>query len=345
MNIVHQKMIDAIIQKAGKFCPDSLALIGLYGSVATGDTHEKSDLDLLILINDDRGWQLADAFLLDDAGIGYDLYCTSWAMLEEDACCNHAQLSKLLDSTLIYVKDPSAIARLAELQNKARALLASDERYEKAQNAFANAKKMFADCFLTNDLAQIRVSAGAVMYFLLDSVMFHHGRYFQKGVKRTFEEIALLDLAFDMPAQCMAVIQSKSAETIRAALSELMRSVQDCLTIPNEKAVPSPETLSGTYEEMFSNWRNKMQEAAEQNDLFSSFMNMVSFQFMHQELAETLSFEQPNLMARFDPHNTVSNAQAFDEALSKYLKEYEKAGIHPKHFANVDAFVFHYQKD
>lgn len=345
MNIVHQKMIDAIIQKAGKVCPNSLVLIGLYGSVATGDIHEKSDLDLLILINDDHGWQLADAFLLDDAEIGYDLYCTTWAMLEEDACCNHAHLSKLLDSTLIYVKDPSAIARLAELQNKARELLASDERYAKAQNAFANAKKIFADCFLSNDLAQIRVSAGAVIYFLLDSVMLHHGRYFQKGVKRTFEEISLLDLAFDMLAQCMAVIQAKSAEKIRVALSELMRSVQNCLTVLNEKAVPSPKTLSGTYEEMFSNWRNKMQEAAEQNDLFFSFMNMVSFQFVHQELAETLSIEQQNLMEYFDPDNIRSNAQAFDNALSKHLKEYEKAGIQPKHFANVDAFVSQYQRD
>ena len=30
--------------KAKKVCPDSLALIGIYGSVATGDAYEKSDL-------------------------------------------------------------------------------------------------------------------------------------------------------------------------------------------------------------------------------------------------------------------------------------------------------------
>ena len=41
-----------IIEKAEKICPDSLALIGIYGSVATGDDYEKSDLDLLILIQD-----------------------------------------------------------------------------------------------------------------------------------------------------------------------------------------------------------------------------------------------------------------------------------------------------
>ena len=33
-------------------CPGALAMIGVYGSMLTGDVHEKSDLDLLIVIND-----------------------------------------------------------------------------------------------------------------------------------------------------------------------------------------------------------------------------------------------------------------------------------------------------
>lgn len=72
------------------------------------------------------------------------------------------------------------------------------------------------------------------------------------------------------------------------------------------------KTLSGTYEEMLSNWRNKKQEAAEQNNLFSSFMN--TFQFMHRELTETLAIEQQNLMECFDPHNAFHNAQVFVDA-------------------------------
>lgn len=55
--------------KAKKVCPDSLALIGIYGSVATGDAYEKSDLDLLILIENNEGWQLGTGFILDDSNI------------------------------------------------------------------------------------------------------------------------------------------------------------------------------------------------------------------------------------------------------------------------------------
>lgn len=71
MNNVNQKIINAVIEKAEKVCPDSLALIGIYGSVATGDEYEKSDLDLLILIQNDEGWQLGTWFILDDRKVGY----------------------------------------------------------------------------------------------------------------------------------------------------------------------------------------------------------------------------------------------------------------------------------
>ena len=93
----NQAIIDAIITKAEREFPGALAMIGIYGSFLTGDIHEKSDLDLMILVNDDRGYQLAEAFILEDIGIGYDIYCTTWGHLESDAECNHAQLSKLLD--------------------------------------------------------------------------------------------------------------------------------------------------------------------------------------------------------------------------------------------------------
>ena len=39
MNDINEKMIDIIIKKADALCPDSLAMIGVYGSVITGDKY------------------------------------------------------------------------------------------------------------------------------------------------------------------------------------------------------------------------------------------------------------------------------------------------------------------
>jgi len=54
----NRKIIDAVIRKEQAVCPGAVALIGVYGSFMTGDVHPLSDLNLLILINDERGWQL-----------------------------------------------------------------------------------------------------------------------------------------------------------------------------------------------------------------------------------------------------------------------------------------------
>ena len=48
MTEIQQKLIDAILKKVRQKCPDAVDMIGVYGSSCTGDTHKKSDLDLLI---------------------------------------------------------------------------------------------------------------------------------------------------------------------------------------------------------------------------------------------------------------------------------------------------------
>ncbi len=96
----NQKIIDAVIKKANIVCPGALALIGINGSFMTGDFYEKSDLDLLILINDDRGWQLACTFIQDDLQVGHDIYCTTWEQLQKDARYEHPNISKLMDAKI-----------------------------------------------------------------------------------------------------------------------------------------------------------------------------------------------------------------------------------------------------
>ncbi|WP_292591869.1 nucleotidyltransferase domain-containing protein [Mesotoga sp. UBA5825] len=46
--IKNERSIKAVIEKSKRVCPDSVALVGIYGSFATGDIHDKSDLDLFI---------------------------------------------------------------------------------------------------------------------------------------------------------------------------------------------------------------------------------------------------------------------------------------------------------
>jgi len=345
MNEMNRTMIDAIIKKAEALCPDSLALIGVYGSVITGDEYEKSDLDLMILINDENGWVLADGFIIDDVDIGYDLYCTSWDMLEKDVQCDHAHLSRLFDSMIVYCKDKSALKRLDGIRRKAAELLASDKRYEKADQAYGNAKKMLAEVYLARSLSKVRSCAGAAIELIENAVMLYNGQYFRKGTKRALDELKQLGLPFDPKTRILAVIQAETVEKIREKLTELFVLTDGYLQVPKKKERPSAENLRGTYEEMYSNWKNKMAEAAGRDDVYSSFMNLLSLQWMFDEITESIAVDGFEIMDKFNPQNPEENVDVFDQALNKYLAEYEKAGICPKHFESVTEFAEDYNKE
>lgn len=344
MNEMNRTMIDAIIKKADALCPDSLAMIGVYGSVITGDEYEKSDLDLLILINDEKGQVLADGFILDDIDIGYDIYCTSWDMLENDAQCDHAHLSKLFNSIIVYCKDKSALKRLDEIRRKAAELLASDKRYEKADQVYSNAKKMLAEVYLAQSLSKSRSCAGAAIEFIENAVMLYNGQYFRKGTKRALDELKQIRLPFDLETRILAVIQAETVEKIRAELTEVFILTDEYLQVPKKKELPSAENLRGTYEEMYSNWKNKMAEAADRDDVYSSFMNLLSLQYMFHEITECIAVDGFEIMDKFNPKNLEENVEVFNQALNKYLAEYEKVGICPKHFEGMAEYAKDYNE-
>ena len=341
----HKRIINAVIRKAEERCPDSLALIGVYGSCATGDTHERSDLDLLILINDEGGRCLADAFILDDADVGYDLYCTTWEMLEEDAECRHPHLGRLMDARVVYVKDPHAPGRLESLRRRAANRLYAGTAREHAYEALDKAKLELAECCLADGLYLVRLHAAAAVRYLLDALMLYHGCYFRKGVKRTFEEVVLPEWESDrfvVKDRVMDVICGERIEDIREALAILVRDVRELMDPPKHKKPPTAEDLKGTYEEMYSNWRGKVYEAAEREDVFSSFMNLASVDAMLAEVGETVTLGSYNAMKEFRVYNLRHNATALDGVLERYLDEYREVGLRPRRFADVEAFLEEY---
>ena len=138
----------------------------------------------------------------------------------------------------------------------------------------------------------------------------------------------------------MAVIQGETLQDLCKALGAWMRAVSGALkqnTVP--KMLPCKDNLSGTYEEMFSNWRNKMWEAADREDPFSSFMNLASLAFMLEDIANDVAIQEADVMQDYSSQDLCHNAQIFDDALEKYLAEYARAGIEPRHFADTEAFL------
>ena len=79
------------------------------------------------------------------------------------------------------------------------------------------------------------------------------------------------------------------------------------LQVPKKKVLPSAENLRGTYEEMYSNWKNKMAEAAGRDDVYSSFMNLLSLQWMIHEITECIAVDDFEIMDKFNPKKLEEN--------------------------------------
>lgn len=343
MNDVNQKILDAVIAKAKNSFPDSIELIGIYGSVATGDAYAKSDLDLLIVTQNEEGRKLSTGFILEDIGVGYDIYCMNWDALRYDAECHHAYLARLMDSQIVYVKTPDSYAKLCDLREQAKLLLQSDNRLERVTQLLEKAKVCFANAYLDDTIGKVRLDAYGVIYHLLDAVMIYHGKYFKLGIKRTFEELSALPLDEEFPRTIQAIAASENAGQIRDLLKTLLFYTEAHMSREVPKELPSPN-LAGTYEEMYSNWRNKVADAADRDDVFASFMNLCSLQWMLTEIASAVEIGDYDILNDYDPHSLTRNLELYDSCLQRYEDVYHAAHIQAKRFSNVDEFITDYLK-
>ena len=340
----HRKIIEAVLEKA-KTVPGGLDLLGIYGSAATGDMHEKSDLDLLIVPTVPEDWsKLTHTFILDDEQVGYDIYCTNWDMLEEDAECRHANLGKLMDSEILYERDDSVRERLENLRRRAKDVLASEDRFSRAEEALKRSYMPYTAAMTADNMADKRAYSAYVISLCLDAVMIYNGKYFRKGTKRTFDELQGLVLPVSFEDCIKGVINAEDVTDADGTLTNLLRTVRRFFLREEKKDPPAAEDLKGTYEEMISNWRNKMTEAAENGDVYSSFMNMAFLQFMLAGISEDCDIPKYRVMERFSPKDLKANADIFDGILDRYLEEYKKAGTEPNRYPNVDAFIRAYLK-
>ena len=351
--IRNQRIIDAVLKKEKALCPGTIALIGIYGSFQTGDVHPLSDLDLLILINDERGWQLGTAFVQEDLGVGHDIYCTDWESLRQDAAYEHPHISKLMDSRIVYCADEKYRRELETLREQVRKKLAEpfgEEDYRKAEKQMKEARCCYADAMMAEEVNKVRRNAGGALYFAENALALLNKTYFRKGVSRRYEELDAMEKKPDkLCGMIENVLAATTADGLKEHLTQLMKGLESCFRqsgeeLPREKKPAGTDTLSGTYEEMFSNWHGKMVQAADKNDRHLAFMSLESLNEMLNDISGEVDIGMYDVLSVYDPGDLRKTADGFDRILGQYLGEYEKAGLRPARYADVDSFMSSYLK-
>ena len=341
-----QTLIDAVIRRAERLCPDALDLIAVYGSVLTGDTWEKSDLDLAIVIHDEAGYALAQGFLLEDTGVGYDLYCTTWEHLEELAQYRDPQIARLMDSEVIYRRNEAAAARLSCLRAECAERLSSPfsvSDFASVQNVLREAEHFYVRAMTADTLSDARLNGYGAVQRCMDAVMLMAKRYYRRGVRRVFAELREAGAPEGFLENVMAVAAAKDTETIQRSLTSLMRLMREleaerASRFTAEKRLPAPEALRGTYEEMCSNWAGKMLLAEQCGDRWLTFASMSCFQSMLDEIGEETAIPAFEVLADYDPDDLAGTRTRFQAHLVRYRAFCESYGLSVCRYPDAQAF-------
>lgn len=338
----NQRLIDMVIERAKRDFPEDIAIIGLSGSFLTEDFHEKSDLDLIIINNTDRGWGISFCFILDD--VGYDIYCTPWhTRIEAEANLDSPGISNLLDIQILYCAKPEYLERLRSYQQRALDELnkpVGAGSLSRAQKCIDEAKREYAEACLTDDIGAVRYASGSMFLAITGAINQLNNTYFRRGIRRYIEELnTRKHLPQDFERNYRDMIEAKTADEIRNCMKRLLKSVialhsrmSDELL---ERPVPTFENLEGTYEELWCNLRNKVIRSALLNDKSYAFLCAVSAQDHFNEMTRDLGTRKFDVLSQFDADDLEGFRDRFLRMMDEYLEEYHAVG---RKVARYDCF-------
>ncbi|AIQ35272.1 DNA polymerase III subunit beta [Paenibacillus sp. FSL R5-0345] len=329
----NDRLISMVIERAKRDFPDDIAIIGLTGSFSTGDFHEKSDLDLIIINNTAQGWGISSCFILED--VGYDIYCTPWeTRIEDQANLESPMISCLIDLELLYCAKPEYLEKLNLYKQRALDALAKpigSECISRAKKNIDIAKQEYTNTLLSEDIGAVRYASCEVVYNLVNALTHLNNTYFKRGLKRYLEEIATYRyIPDDFEMKYMAVIDAKTVIEIRSASYRFLENVNDLYNKMYKdfviQPVPTYDNLGGTFEELWCNSRNKVIASVELNDKSYAYYVAMGIQNFLDEMTESRGTQKFDLMQYFDSDNLHLFKEQFLQVMDEYLEEYNKLG-------------------
>lgn len=345
----NDQIISIVLEKIARYCPYSIELFGIGGSFCNGDFYEKSDLDLVLISKGSDASCLDKCFILND--VGFDIYTHDWKSFEKAALYPNPYVTKLIDLKIIKASE-DGIKHYEGLQNQLKASMEDDEKIgQNIRKHYESLVQAFAKMQEANDMGTIYRKLAEVLKYAEYIVYMSNKTYVKRGVKRIPSEIASMK---HLPKNFMEIyeniislsdegkVKTESEKLIGAIGSFLGYEIQ----VPNlpaddsakQKKDVTPKNLAGTYEEICSNWYNKMLHAAEINSRYLSFITMASCQEFYDEMFDEFNIPKIELISKYNPNDLNENILNFELAMAEWKKNYDKFGIKIARYDDLNKF-------
>lgn len=347
----NNRIIQAIIKKAENLCPGAVALIGIAGSFYSDDIYEKSDLDLCIIINDYKAWKIASCFILEE--VGFDIYCTPWSIIEEMSEYNNPYITKLIELDIVYCDNEKYMQRYMGLRSKVISKLNQEysiEDNDKAKKFIDEASKEYVNIMISNKYGECRYAVAGMLHYIEFAIYMYNKAYIKNGIKRIPEEISKMKyLPIDFGKLYWKLIKADSVKNNKEISTMLMTSVKEFIKQMKDRVISKKEiteaAINGTYEEIYSNWKNKMYHAVDKDDTYLSLMTAASCQQFYDQMYSKYNIKRIDLMNNIVADNLKLSAEEFDNAMEEYKKNYDRLGTRIKYYKDLDEFERIYLKE
>lgn len=312
--------------------------VGMTGSCAADKEDKYSDLDLVIIANDNAERTIGECFIADwdDIRIGYDFYTVSWKRVE--GMLGSTWASHILDVVPLWYEDESVKLRWMGLVNRQQEIMDAPlgmEQVAVSENSLKNAKQMLADIFLTQDPKWAKNQLSGMLLELTDVICVLNNTYYKYGIKDRILEIEQMETPEDFVALWHEAMNADQMEEIRRMAVKVCRITEEFWNLKKqtvmqpklEELCSRSEVIDGWYEELFSNYKNKVVRLLETQDMETACTVSFCIQNFLQELEANTGMPMPVLYRDLDINNLAALGEGFERVEQEIAEEYRRRGL------------------
>lgn len=277
------KITEIIKDKIEKNYSNDVAIFAYYGSYATDEATENSDIDFFYIPKTEKSNALSIQFIVD--GIGIDLFPISWDRIARIVSLDQPLTSVITKSKVLYASSPEEKEKYFFLKERLEQLFSNeniDYMLSKSQDYLAEAcTNLFSVQQSNGTISDLKIEASKLISNVMLAVGYLNGTYYKKGIGKAIQESFTLekqpnDYKYLVDSLMKSTDIDKLGNDCERLISNLRILINDELKSNSQKE-PYETLFIGYYEELKSVIR-KVINACDNNDYYTAFFRAATIQ-------------------------------------------------------------------
>jgi len=251
------KVADLLVEKIKKDYRDDISIVALCGSYIYDDTHPMSDLDFYFIPKTERGYEMAQGFILED--IGFDFWGMSWDRAESLAKYKETNTSIISKARIIYWSSQSDLERFNALRNLGENISHEEFLSKSIEQAAVCQDFYFKMLESKSDFSVVKQNAICILYYSAFSIALLNGGYIERGGRNLLNEVLAMKLyPNEYKDLYEKIIQSNHIEEIINSAQSIIMNLRSLIQM--QQKIRKESITQGFYEELKSTYNKLLHE-------------------------------------------------------------------------------------